>query len=87
MSEKSFGLYRRCAGDRDLREASKPIAGASSIQPLARSRLWGLWGLVFGVLRGVPLVGRLPGDLARRRGTVGVRVGLREQVICRSFRP
>lgn len=43
--------------------------------------------MVFGVLRGVPLVGRLPGDLARRRGTVGVRVGLREQVICRSFRP
>src|SRR5215469_12232831 len=49
--------------------------------------LVGLWGLVFGVLRGVPLARRLPGELARRRGTVGARVGLREQVICRSFRP
>jgi hypothetical protein len=24
MAEKSFGLYRRCAGERDLRKASRP---------------------------------------------------------------
>jgi hypothetical protein len=34
----SFGLYRRCAGDRDLKNESWPIAAALSIQLLVRSR-------------------------------------------------
>jgi hypothetical protein len=62
LSNMESQLKQQSAGDR-LDDQRRAMAGALPIQPLARSRLCELWGLVFGVQCRVPLAGRLPGDL------------------------
>ena len=55
---KSFGFYRECAGEMKSGSERMVCAGGFPIKPLARSRWYGLWGLVFGVLSTVLLTER-----------------------------
>lgn len=47
MVDKSFGLYRECAGDVRVESKSRLIAGAFPIQPLALSRFCEPMGIGF----------------------------------------